>query len=264
MFQSDHRPYYVDLDAKIAFADQAYEIARPKGRGLQLHDPRLVMKYKEQLYEQYEYHNIIKKVEQLITKSAEGSWSIYLSEEYQKVDKLITEAMIYAERKTGRKYSTKFDWSPALKQAVQAFRFWKMKLKLSKGLHVSPTVLQHYHSEAALPLSNLSEDFSETQLIQAIKAAYHTMVSHQKNHPQLRQSYLEGLAEAIVLHQSPTLSSPEATHIRAERTSKQLKNLIRREKHKKMYNKIGHTLVPHQSKGLERIDIPDSRAKGGN
>ena len=31
-----------------------------------------------------------------------------------------------------------------------------------------------------------------------------------------------------------------------------------------MYNKIGRTLVPHQSKGLERIDIPDSRAKGGN
>jgi hypothetical protein len=39
MFQGDHRPYYLDLTASIVFADNTYEIACPKGRGLQLHDP---------------------------------------------------------------------------------------------------------------------------------------------------------------------------------------------------------------------------------
>jgi hypothetical protein len=39
LFQGDHRPYYIDFNAAIAFADNSYEIARPKGRGLQLHDP---------------------------------------------------------------------------------------------------------------------------------------------------------------------------------------------------------------------------------
>jgi hypothetical protein len=134
LFQSDHRPYYVDFDAKIAFADQAYEIARPKGRGLQLHDPRLVEKYKSHLYEQYDYHKIPEKVEQLQQVATEGLWTKDQCEVYQNTDKIITESMISAERKTGRKYSTKYDWSPTLKQAVQEFRFWRMKQKLHKGL----------------------------------------------------------------------------------------------------------------------------------
>jgi hypothetical protein len=29
LFQGDHRPYYMDLDASIAFADNAHEISRP-------------------------------------------------------------------------------------------------------------------------------------------------------------------------------------------------------------------------------------------
>lgn len=44
LFQGEHRPSYIDFDAAIAFADNAYEIARPKGRGLQLKDPRVVAK----------------------------------------------------------------------------------------------------------------------------------------------------------------------------------------------------------------------------
>jgi hypothetical protein len=37
--------------------------------------------------------------------------------------------MLNTERKAGQRYSTKFDWSPALKKAVQEYRFWKLKLK---------------------------------------------------------------------------------------------------------------------------------------
>ncbi len=90
------------------------------------------------------------------------------------------------------------------------------------------------------------------------------MISQRKNHRQLRESYLEGLAEAIVLHQSPTLHRAEAIYIREEQKTKQLKNLIKREKYRRMYRKIGHTLAPNLSKGLNRVDIPDKNAKGEN
>jgi hypothetical protein len=49
LFQGDHRPYYIDLDATVAFADNAYEICRPQGHGLQLCDPRIITKYIDSL-----------------------------------------------------------------------------------------------------------------------------------------------------------------------------------------------------------------------
>jgi hypothetical protein len=262
LFQGDHRPYYIDFNAAIAFADSAYEIARPKGRGLQLKDPRIVSKYREILHEQLTYHKIYEKLEFLMQHALDGTWSVELTEEYQRVDRLYTESMLHAERIAGRKYSTKFDWSPELLQAVQAFRFWKMKLKLHRGLQVSPTVLEKYHTEAVLPEADYAAAYSETELVQKIRAAYQQLRSKQKDHHTLRQTYLEELAEAIVLFHDPTLDTNNAEPIRQERTTIQLRQLQRREKQKRIYRKIGTTLAPNKSLGLTRVDIPDPTAKG--
>jgi hypothetical protein len=191
-------------------------------------------------------------------------WNADLTDGYQKSDTLISEAMIYAERKAGRTYSTKFEWSPALTQAVQVYRFWKLKLKLLKGLHVSPNVLQHYQQVATLPESHLTSFFPEHVIINEIRKAYHNMRASQKDHKKLRASYLEQLAEAIVIHQSPSLDTNEATPVRMERVTKQVKELRRREQQKRMYKKIGHTLNPNLSLGLCRLDVPDRRAHGPN
>ncbi len=121
LFQGDHRPYYIDLTAAIAFADNAYEIARPKGRGLQLHDPRIVSKYNEILTEQAAYHKLIDKALHFQETSDEGTWNESTTESYQRTDTLASETMIYAERKAGRKYTTAFDWSPQLHKQFKGF-----------------------------------------------------------------------------------------------------------------------------------------------
>jgi hypothetical protein len=46
--------------------------------------------------------------------------------------------MLYAEKQLGKQYSATFDWSPKLKEAVQAQRYWYLKLKQVKALPVSP------------------------------------------------------------------------------------------------------------------------------
>jgi hypothetical protein len=112
LFQGDHRPYYIDLTAAIAFADNAYEIARPKGRGLQLHDPRIVAKYNEIINEQAAYHKLTDKAANFQDTSSTGTWTDNTTEAYQRADKLASENMLHAERKAGRKYTTAFDWSP--------------------------------------------------------------------------------------------------------------------------------------------------------
>jgi hypothetical protein len=262
LFQGDHRPYYIDFDAKIAFADNTYEISRPKGRGLQLKDPRVVSKYTDILHDQCLYHKVTEKISTLQTIATTSQWTDDLTETYQRTDQLDSEAMIHAERKAGRKYSTKFDWSPALAQAVQAYRFWKYKLKLYRGLHVSPTLLQHYQVTAALPEIHLSSFYPESTIINEIRLAHRKMRTSQKDHKKLRESYLEQLAEAIVIHRSPSLDTNEATPIRMERVAKLLKQLLKRERNRRMCKRIGNTLDPNLSLGLSRIDIPDNRAKG--
>lgn len=60
LFHGDHCPYYLDLDATRAFSDSAHEIYWPVGSALRLHDPQIVIKYKDHLHKQLEYHKIIK------------------------------------------------------------------------------------------------------------------------------------------------------------------------------------------------------------
>jgi hypothetical protein len=121
-----------------------------------------------------------------------------------------------------------------------------------------------YHTEATLPQDAYDAQYTEAAIVQAIKDAYQELRANQKKHRELRTLYLESLAEAIVLHQSPNLEASEAAPMRIERTKHHVKQLIHREKRKRMYKKIGTTLHPHSSTGLSRVDIPDSRAQGPN
>ena len=99
LFHGDHRPYYIDLDAEIAFADMAYEIHRPTGRGIQLKDPRITEKYRLELLDQLSYHNIWEKHQQLQHAAETYTWSNTQTDQYEVVDTITTEAMISVENK---------------------------------------------------------------------------------------------------------------------------------------------------------------------
>ncbi len=108
----------------------------------------------------------------------------------------------------------------------------------------------------------LANQYTFGEIIQSIREAYQTMKKAKKDHRKNRISFVEGLAEAIVLHQSPHLDTNEATPTRQDRTLKQMKNLLKREKQKRMFRKVGSTLSPNLATGITKIDIPDYNAKG--
>jgi hypothetical protein len=259
--QGDHLPYYIDLDATVAFSDTTYEIHRPTGRGLRLHDPRIVERYRDHLYEQINYHKILEKHKTLKATSAAGTWTAETTALYQELDDIITRAMITAERKAGTTYSKKYDWSPALKALIQAHRFWKLKFKHSKGQAIATDTLQHTLGESNLPQEALHVT-SQSQIIDGMRSTDKQMVTHRKNHKELRASHNEQLAEAIVLHRSPTLAHDSAQHIREEQKLQVLKQIMTRENISRSYRKIKSTLQPQTHTGLNRVDIPDISAKG--
>ncbi len=74
---------------------------------------------------------------------------------------------------------------------VQEFRFWKHKLKLYNGLHVSPQLLGKYHRETALPEDVLSIHYTFGELVKFIREAYQKMKTAKKDHRKNRMSYVE-------------------------------------------------------------------------
>jgi hypothetical protein len=63
----------------------------------------------------------------------------------------MSEAMIHGEM-YGTKFTSSYDWSPRLIQAVQAKRYWKLCLKWSKGQPVAQSTIDLTRKAAGLPL----------------------------------------------------------------------------------------------------------------
>jgi hypothetical protein len=188
IFNSDHRAYFLDLDPIILFSDPAYEIARPVYRQLRLHDPRLIDRYRTALHNHLKQHKIIDKLEDLTTAIAENKWQDKNTTLYNSLDASITEFMLHAERNTGKSFSKQFEWSPKLKQAVQAFRYWKLRLKFTRGRFVSNSRLETHRLAALLPEN---ADLTESQIVTALQAASKELKELQRQHKTLRSTYLE-------------------------------------------------------------------------
>jgi hypothetical protein len=124
---------------------------------------------------------------------------------------------------------------------------------------VSPNQLDYYREEGNISEVDLALT-TECDIKKAQHVAYQNLKSLQAQHQELRESYLEGLAEAIVLDRAPQLDHDSLQHIKLDRKEKQLKQLIAREKVRRMYRKIGRVLGKTKGKGLSRIDIPDASA----
>ncbi len=142
-------------------------------------------------------------------------------------------------------------------QAVQSVRYWELRLKRAKGLQITDYILQVTLRAAALPLS-VNDYLPLSIILTRLSEARKTLKHWQKNHAELREEYLDGLVEAIILHRDPLASSNEKQFRRKK--ALQIKALKRKESRKRMFRKIGSTLTDEQDNvgGLLRTDIPAS------
>jgi hypothetical protein len=147
-----------------------------------------------------------------------------------------------------------------LKKAVQRLRYWHLRLRQARNLPVSINQLEHFKRDGEVtPEEQLLT--SETDIKKAQNAAYKLLKELQAKHQDLRDSYLEDVAEAIILDRNPKLADPGLEPAKKEKVEKQIKQLLSREKASKMYRKIGKVLNKVVGKGLSRIDVPDAATK---
>ncbi len=64
--------------------------------------------YYEHLRKEIEYHNLASKIDDLHKVAGNKTLNPNVEPDFEKLDKLLTEAMIYAESKCKRQFSTKY------------------------------------------------------------------------------------------------------------------------------------------------------------
>ncbi len=111
----------------------------------------------------------------------------------------------------------------------------------------------------ALP-KDLLNILDEPTIIQYLCHTIKQLKELQCNHKELHQTYLESLAEAIVVQTSPGLQCNSMVAIREEHIHNQIKLLIHRKHTHRILRKIGHLLKPHTSLEFSKVDTPDPSA----
>jgi hypothetical protein len=150
-FHSDHRAYHVDFTSTSLIADPAYKISPHPYQKLQLQDPTLVNDYRTALYDQLKEHNIFQWLEKLQNTITAGAWQPQDMDAYNALDRTITEAMLSAEKNIGKGYSTRFEWSPTPKRAVEVHRYWHLRFRQARCPTLSVEVLHAHHRRLELP-----------------------------------------------------------------------------------------------------------------
>ncbi len=185
------------------------------------------------------------------------SWTPSDTTTYEKIEALNSEIMKHAERSITPKYSNRYEWSPALAQSIHVTRYWRLKLKRSRGLLVSNAALHTAREKARLPDAN-DKITTRQAVLDHLRAAIKNLREKQINHIAYRQTYLEDLEESLVLTRGNV--DPLNTEKLSKLKAKQVKALIKREKKHQIYQKIRYTLLDNEEnrEGLCQINLPAS------
>ena len=121
---SDHQGIFFDLKENALFPTTQSNIIHHEFRRLKSKLPKRVGKYIKQLNDDWETHNITDQFKQIAHQLKQQGQTKKLCKKLNDLDKLITELMICAERKSTTVTSHHPEhWSPTLADAIKQRRF---------------------------------------------------------------------------------------------------------------------------------------------
>jgi hypothetical protein len=110
-----------------------------------LDDPIIADEYRKHLHKLFSTHKVYRRVPKISERSNSQEWSIFNEDDYEKIDRDITRAMLSASRKCGSNNKKRTPWSPAaLGMATQEIRYWEVIIKRQGKHNPSHLVLNFY------------------------------------------------------------------------------------------------------------------------
>jgi hypothetical protein len=103
VFASDHRSFFMDLDAVSYFGHEPDAMPAKQLQQLQLDNTKIADEYRQQLHRLFTGHNVYRRVNIITERSKTGDWSIEDENVYEKIDRDITRSMLSAAKKCGNR-----------------------------------------------------------------------------------------------------------------------------------------------------------------
>jgi len=160
---------------------------------------------------------VIKTAEKLLQAAETKTWTPEDALQYERLDNIITEGMLKAERTISKKVTTTYHWSPTLKAAISTLTYWKLRLSQLKGKAITHHSLTKLFKHTNLSLT-MTQPLSLEAVVGYIRDARATLRDIQKNHVELRSKHLEDLANAIIIYrrQRKSIRKKKATGNKAD------------------------------------------------
>ena len=256
--QSDHRGLFVDLDT-TKLLDQLLsplQIAAPNTRPLKSGNPESVAQYHHSMLQYYEEHDMVTRIKDL-RETFKTLPKHKVKKILEKWDSDQGRAMHHAESQL--RHSTKaYEWSPAYRDAGLMYRYWRLRLRELQHQEnyegtfdrITQTVAQH-NPNFQLPFRHETLTLEETR--HQLKEATKTLKSRQRDSVALRyRSYNDLLS--VYESDTNTRTSKES-----KGKAKIVRNTIRSEQCRAMYQNIRSVVKPNLTGGLTKIQVPRHR-----
>ena len=189
--KSDHRPIWVNFTRESFLGAKLQKLQSFEARKLKMIDPRVVERYNQLLEERLMKHGVYHRTHQLLMQFSTPMTEDQIRE-FEKLDKIRTSAMRYAERNCRKLKTGAKKWSPKFQKARDKIKY--LALTMSKNLNrkVGARVLIRLAKKVQMNASEWSIDEIQTELKTAYKE-YKKIKAKDEEH---RMAYMEKLAEA--------------------------------------------------------------------
>ena len=185
----DHRGIIIDIPQKSLIGGENKSIGRPTARKLQCNEEKIWRNYNDRLESYVRRHRIQEKIEKaniaLIDKTM-------LRKTMNKIDQVITEGMINAEKKCRKIKTGMVPFSPKLAQVGTKIKLWSLIVRHHKGCNINTRYIRRIEKKCKL----------NKTLSQSLEGALHKLNEAtieykklKKNAYRLRKEFLHELLE---------------------------------------------------------------------
>ena len=140
----DHRALFIDVPSKILLGENSFTIHRHTARRLTCDRPNVVGKFNDLLQKQLQNQHTFSSFDKFMHAYQNNAYetSHQIIADLNKIDRSITNAVRYAEKKCRKINAGNVPYTPELSNAGQLINLWNNIIRKKKGCNISSKYLQ--------------------------------------------------------------------------------------------------------------------------
>jgi exonuclease III len=192
----DHRLLWADLSVDMLFGNTLNPTWTPSIRKLKLIDPRIVDKFLYIRKCHLKENNLSQRLQQLYDSITDNVLTIDQQQEFESIDQLRAEGMLYVEKYCRKLRMGSIPWSPELQTIINTIRYLRACQKKFQGRKVHARHLCQLKKR-----SRFHDPVCPSNATELLRIEYMTYNQFKKDAKDKRIHFLEDLAGAISIEE---------------------------------------------------------------